>query len=139
MITLSMQRMEGAKHVDRDAVRDEVAVDDELAQPRHKAQGEHTQQGKQGGAQIPGPRRRQKQEKRGDASEGAEASVDEFNPGVGGVEGGVIVFEVRLPLTAGALRDKIAGHEGRLGHPQRVVLDEHAAFVVHGPGGPRHL
>ena len=80
-----------------------------------------------------------KQEQRGDAREGAQAAVDEFNPGVGSVEGGVVVFEVRLPLATGTLHVEVAGHKRGLGHPQRVVFDEHAALVVLGPGGPRHL
>ena len=125
--------------MDRDAGRDEVAVDDELAQPRHKAEGEHAEQGEQGGAQVARQRRGQEQKQRGDAREGAEAAVDEFNPGVGGVEGGVVVFEVRLPLTPGAFHVEVAGHEGRLGNPQGVVVDEHAVLVVMRTRRPRHL
>ena len=121
---------ESAQHVDGDAVWDEVAVDNELAEPRHKSQGEHTKKGEERGAQVPRQRCCHQKEQGGQTSQSAQAAVDEFNPRVGSVERGVVVFEVGLPLTAGALHVKVARHKCVLGHPQGVVLQQHAALVV---------
>ena len=127
-----------------DGPRDEVAIDHFFAQPSHKAQGQQRTQGKAEGPPFFVPPtqcgRQGCEQQGGQSGKCAEQPVDELDPGMEGVEVGVIVPFVVGPQACGTVR--FEGGSGAVvgrGHPQGVGRQNHAAGVIGGIRLPPHL